>query len=245
MRDIKGSSSLTDQVVEVVREAILSRELEPGELYSVYQLAERMKISRTPVREGLLRLAEAGMVRFERNRGFRVLERDPQSVIEVFHLRLLLEVPAVRLAAAHAEEALVTALQDELGAMREKASEHDDVGFMRCDRRFHELLMEAAGNARLAAVVDGLRDMTTTLGTSTVDRSRTLAEIADEHEPILTAVRARDAEAAAQAMRSHIAHTAGLLVGQLAAETGTPLSARQAELLEGTATAREDAHPAH
>ncbi|GAA1917137.1 GntR family transcriptional regulator [Streptomyces sodiiphilus] len=231
MREIQGASSLTDQVVQAVREAVLSGELKAGELYSAYQLAERLKISRTPVREALLRLAEAGMVRFERNRGFRVLKRDPQEIVEVFHLRLLLEVPAAGLAARNADDTLVAALRQELDAMRAMADGGDDARFMRHDRQFHQLLLLAGGNARLAAVVDGLRDTTTTLGTSTVGRSRNLWEIAAEHEPVLAAVTARDPDAAMSALRAHITHTADLLVGQLTDEAGTPLSPAQAELL--------------
>ena len=63
MRVVAGTTSLTDQVMQAVREAIHSGELRPGELYSVYRLAERLQVSRTPVREAMLRLAEAGMIR--------------------------------------------------------------------------------------------------------------------------------------------------------------------------------------
>jgi DNA-binding GntR family transcriptional regulator len=94
---LAASASLTDRVVHELRESIRSGVLRPGELYSVYQLAEQLQVSRTPVREGLLRLAEAGMVRFERNRGFRVLRSAPADIAGIFHLRLLLEVPAARL----------------------------------------------------------------------------------------------------------------------------------------------------
>lgn len=233
MREIAGASSLTDQVVDAVRAAVLDGELKAGELYSAYQLAERLKVSRTPVREALLRLAEAGMVRFERNRGFRVLKRDPHEVVEVFHLRLLLEVPAAGLAARHADDALVAALREELDAMRATAAEGDDARFMRHDRRFHHHLLVAGGNARLAATVAGLRDTTTTLGASTAGRSRTLGEIVAEHEPVLAAVAARDPEAAMRALRAHLAHTAALLLDQLAEEGGRPLTARQAELIGG------------
>ncbi|MBW4720472.1 GntR family transcriptional regulator [Saccharothrix obliqua] len=232
MREVVGTSSLTDQVVAAIRAAVLDGELVAGELYSAYGLAERLNVSRTPVREALLRLAEAGMVRFERNRGFRVLKRDPREVVEVFHLRLLLEVPAAGLAARHADAALVAALTDELDAMRAMAATGDDARFMHHDRRFHHHLLLAGGNARLAATVDGLRDTTTTLGTSTAGRSRTLDEIVAEHEPVLRAVIARDPEGAMRALRTHIAHTAELLLAQLTAETGVPLTPRQTELLD-------------
>ncbi|GAA2901921.1 GntR family transcriptional regulator [Streptosporangium fragile] len=235
MQAVDGTSSLTEQVFEAVRAAIHSGELRPGELYSVYRLAEELNVSRTPVREAMLRLAEAGMVRFERSRGFRVLGRDPKEIAEVFHLRLLLEVPATRLAARRAGPALITAMRGELEAMRAAAGERDEPRFMRHDRAFHELLLVAGANRKLVGIVGNLRDATITLGASTVDRSRSLADIAEEHEPILTALEAGDAGAAAEAMRAHVAHTGELLLAQVAAENGVVVDPEDIDLILGTA----------
>jgi DNA-binding GntR family transcriptional regulator len=210
---VRAASSLTDQVVEAVREAIRAGQLRPGQLYSVYQLADQLQISRTPVREGLLRLAEAGMIEIARNRGFRVLDRDHTDVAEVFHLRLLLEIPAVRRAARRVDDALLAGLHEELAAMRTAALD-GDTRFMRHDQRFHARMLAAGGNRKLVELVNNLRDITTTLGASTTEKSRTLSDIADEHEPILAAIAARDADAAAIAVRSHLAHTARLLIEQ-------------------------------
>src|SRR5919109_1592521 len=93
--------SLNDQVVEAVRAAIHSGDLAPGELYSAYQIADRLGVSRSPVREALLRLAETGLVRMERNRGFRIVAPAAHDIAEIFAVRLLLEVPASGQAARH------------------------------------------------------------------------------------------------------------------------------------------------
>jgi len=231
VRAVDGTSSLTEQVLESVREAIHSGELKAGELYSVYQLAAQLNVSRTPVREAMLRLAEAGMVRFERSKGFRVLRRDPREIAEIFQLRLLLEVPATRRAARHADEALIIRLKEELAAMRAAAEAHDEPLFMRHDRAFHEILLAAGGNRKLVDTVGRLRDSTIMLGASTVDRSRSLADIAAEHEPILAAIEARDPGAAAEAMRVHVTHTGELLVIQAAAENGRTADEDALELI--------------
>ncbi|MFI9571046.1 GntR family transcriptional regulator [Microbispora rosea] len=235
VRAVAGTSSLTEQVIEAVREAIHSGELRPGELYSVYRLAEQLNVSRTPVREAMLRLAEGGLVRFERSRGFRVLRRDPREIAEVFHLRLLLEVPATSRAARHAGPGLARALREELEAMRAAAADHDEPRFMRHDRAFHDAILAAGANRRLAEVVAGLRDATVTLGASTVDRSRSLADVAAEHEPILAAVLGGDPDAAAAAMRAHVAHTGELLVAQAAGENGRPADPADVALIHDTA----------
>ncbi|HEX2312627.1 MAG TPA: GntR family transcriptional regulator [Thermomonospora sp.] len=231
MREIAGTANLNRQVAQVLREAIHSGELRPGELYSVSRISERLGVSRTPVREALLGLADTGLVRIERNRGFRVVRRDPRHIAEVFHLRLLLEVPATRLAARHRDPALLEGLRRELAAMREAAGDHDEARFMEHDRRFHALILDAAGNSLLTATVGNLRDTITTVGASTVDQTRSLADIAAEHDPVLAALAAGDAEAAAEAMRRHVAHTGELLLAQVAAENDRPVAEADAGLI--------------
>ncbi len=210
--------SLTDQVVEKVRNGILRGDLQAGRLYSTYQLADQIGISRSPVREALLRLAEIGMVKLERNRGFRVVVPGARDIAEVFHLRLLLEAPAAARAARDAGPDVIASLHAELRQMTAAAAEQDETRFMRHDKQLHGLILAAAGNERLAAYVGHLRDLTRLLGASTVGRSRTLVDIAAEHEPIIDALASRDPGAAEAAMWSHVQHTGWLLLGQATAE---------------------------
>lgn len=221
MRRVENAPNLTQQVVDSLRHSILTGELPPGSLCSVYQLADRLGVSRTPVREAVVRLAEAGMVAFERNRGIRILTTSAHDLQEVFQLRLLLEVPAARRAAAHAGPAGsdgLRVLESELTLMRAAAARHDQVSFVGHDRALHDQVLRTAGNTNLLRIVRQLRDVTMTLGATTVDRSRTLADIAEEHAPIVAAMRAGDGRAAAEAMAGHIAHTGELLLAQLVAD---------------------------
>ena len=218
-------TSLADQAVAAIRQAVRDGALQPGRLYSAYQIADYLGVSRSPVRDALMRLAEAGMVAFERNRGFRIVLPGPQDIAEVFQLRLLLEVPAARQAAAHSSGELAAELRAELALMRDAAADHDEPLFLRHDQRLHALIIASAGNARLVSLVDNLRDITRLLGASTVDRSRDLHDIAEEHLPILDAISAGDIEAAGQAMARHVSHTGTLLVAQAVAEAGGGTSA--------------------
>jgi DNA-binding GntR family transcriptional regulator len=173
---------------QAVLAAIADGRLEPGGRYSVAQLAEQLGISRTPVREALLVLEREGRVRFERNRGVRVLETTAADVAEVFELRLLLEVPATAKACGAVDtDALRAALDAGDG------------------ERFHDLVVSAAGNRRLAAIAGGLRETLAGPG------SRDAEEVAAEHRAILDALEAADADRAAAAMRYHLRRTAELL----------------------------------
>jgi DNA-binding GntR family transcriptional regulator len=96
MRVVEVEEGLTQRAFREIRAAILDGRLSPGERTSVRALSDALGISRTPVREALVELANGRMVEFERNRGVRILVAQSSDVQEIFQLRLLLEVPAKR-----------------------------------------------------------------------------------------------------------------------------------------------------
>jgi DNA-binding GntR family transcriptional regulator len=223
MRQLGNGANLAGKIFDELRGAIVNGELVAGSLYSVHDLAERLGVSRTPVREALIQLAERGMVRFERNRGVRVLQTSLHDLEEVFAIRLLLEVPATYRAVTQRTTTWVKELGAQLRTMRTAAHKYDETAFMAADRRFHEVINEASGNFRLARYIDSLRDMVLLRGTSTVGTSRSLADILDEHEDIFALVESGRAEQAAESMRAHLLNTARLLINQEAAAGGDAL----------------------
>jgi DNA-binding GntR family transcriptional regulator len=217
--------TLTGRAVDALRAAIVEGRLRAGELYSVARLADSLGVSRTPVREALLLLERQGMVAFERNRGMRVLEASAHDLEEVFELRLLLEVPAARRAAQLISSDDLRRLRAELAAMRARIRPADEAGFFAHDERFHEILLAAAGNRRLVAIVASLRDHVRVRGASTVGRGRDPRAIYDEHVRILRALRAGDPDAVAEAMRAHLERTRELLLAAYASGAASASSA--------------------
>ncbi len=153
--------SLADAVVRAVQDGVAAGALEPGVTYSVYQLADALGISRSPVREALLRLAEAGLVRISKNRGFTVLVPRAQDVEEIVEIRTALEVPAARKAAEHASDEQHAEVRAAWEAMRTAPREAD---FWAADRALHDVLLRVAGNGRAAEIVARLRATTALLG---------------------------------------------------------------------------------
>ena len=201
-------------MLEVVRASIIGGELVSGGLYSVAELAEKLEVSRTPVREALIELATRGMVRFERNRGVRILGTSIHDLEEIFEIRLMLEVPAAHRAAGRMLPVEVKGLRSRLASM-ERAAEAGDVARLWVyDRQFHRALLVASGNHRLADYVDTLRDMVLVRGVTTAGRARSLETIVAEHRAILERVEAGDPEGTATALRAHIEQTARLLIAQ-------------------------------
>jgi len=209
--------TLAGKVYESIRDAIVLGDLAPGSLQSVQKLASHLKVSRTPVREALLKLADQGMVRFERNRGARVLETTVHDLEQIFSLRLLLEVPATYRATQQIGTAELRQLRSALDAFRNKIHNASTREHLELDARFHRVIMRASGNRRLADCVDSLRDLQMMRGLTAAPRSRALEEICDDHQRIYDQIVKRDPIGAATAMREHLAVSSRLLIAQ---ETG-------------------------
>ena len=202
----------SEAAVAAVRAAIDDGRMRPGIRYSVYQLAESLGVSRTPVREALLLLEEVGLVKFEARQGFQILAPRATDIADIFEVRLALEIPAVRTVAGSGTGRDRLLRQREL--MRQAAAAGDERTFVQHDQGLHDLILELAGNARARAIVARLREATRLLGASTAEKTRTLADIDAEHGPIVDAVLAGDPDAAEAAMRAHLANTGKLLVEQ-------------------------------
>ncbi|MBS1888725.1 MAG: GntR family transcriptional regulator [Actinobacteria bacterium] len=209
---VKPDEPLTQRAYVEIRSAILEGRLAAGSMTSVRTLSEALGISRTPVREALVELANDQLVAFERNRGVRILETQAHDVEEIFELRLLIEVPSVASAIARSGPDLVAELRASLEEMR--AHLDDEPSFMHHDWLFHRALLAATGNERLVSFVESLRNQTRMRGLSTAGRSRPLAAIVEEHVVILRAVEAADADAAVAAMSQHLTNTRDLLLAQ-------------------------------
>jgi DNA-binding GntR family transcriptional regulator len=203
-----------EQAIAAVRAAIDDGRMKPGVKYSVYQLAEGLGISRTPVRDALLRLEEVGLIKFEARQGFRILLPQPKEIAEIFAVRLALELPAVRKAATTASTTLPDALLRQRRLMQDAAAVGDENEFAQHDLGLHDLILDAADNGRARAIVKTLRETTRLLGATTAEQTRTLADIDNEHAPIIDAIIAGDPVAAEAAMRTHLENTGKLLVTQ-------------------------------
>src|ERR1700753_3721655 len=105
-----------------------------------------------------------GLVKILPNRGFRVTVIDDQDLDEICALRLMLEVPAMQLVIARAEDAELDALYRPLAGLELAAEQNDVPAFLVADRAFHLELLSLAGNRRLVDIIAGLRDQTRIIG---------------------------------------------------------------------------------
>lgn len=213
-------TSTSDQVFRKLRSAILSGELPPGSLHSIYEFAETFQVSRTPVREAVLRLADTGMVVIERNRGFRIRGLSVDDVRAVFEFRLVLETTSSSYAAQHANPSVNERLVANLLEMSDAIAHADTPTFTRLDREFHDEIIATMDNSRVRRELAGLRAATQAMGVTTMGRVERLREIYADHGPIVRAITAGDSLAAARAMANHLVHSGRVIMGEVAERTG-------------------------
>lgn len=214
-----------EQVMEAVRSALDAGIMRAGVKYSAYQLADALGVSRTPVRDALLRLEEVGLIRFEARQGFRILLPDPREIADIFAIRLALELPAVARAAHVCDAPLAGRLAERMDLLCAAATAADERTFAMHDQLLHDDILVAAGNTRAREVVRSLRESTRLLGASTADRARSLNDIDAEHRPIIAAIVDNRPAQAVDAMHSHLTSTGRLLVGQAIRDQSSELDA--------------------
>lgn len=200
-------TSLRDQVLDLVRQSLVSGEIRPGDIYSAAALAARLGVSSSPVREAMLTLVNEGLMEPVRNRGYRAVPMSEHDLDEVFAMRLLLEVPGTLWAAQRATSEDLAELRTVADGIEAAAGAGDVVAFLDADRRFHAGLLRLCGNRRLVDTVLSLRDQTRLYGLDALARHGMLDHSAREHHDMLDAVAAKDPERLEEAVRRHLRHT--------------------------------------
>jgi DNA-binding GntR family transcriptional regulator len=189
---------LRDNIYDALRAAILTCALAPGQELREQDLAARYQVSRSPVRDALLRLEKERLVTVLPRQGYLVNPISPSDATEIFGLRLVME-PACAAAAAAAGRSGTAALD----VWRVQG----DRDFVTYNRGFHAAIADLSGNARMASVAQDLVDQSDRLvrvslaSPAVADRGRLIAE----HVSIIDAIQAGDAATAETLMRAHVA----------------------------------------
>ncbi len=185
-----------------LRKAIQDGKLKPGERLREVELARQIGLSRTPIREALSRLESEGLVAHDPTRGVVVAELDYVMVTELYYMREVLEGTAARLAAQHASDVEISILDDL--CQQYEAALSDAAGLAVSNRHFHETLYRCSHNRYLLNMVTVLHNALSLLSGTTLADPERAAQSLREHRAVVTAIRARDADAAEQALRTHI-----------------------------------------
>lgn len=198
------NDTLADKIYQILKKDIIFQELPPGMRIVDQEIADRLRVSRTPVREAINRLASEGLIVALPRRGVFVMELSEKDIKEIYEVRESLEVLAIRLAVPVLTDADIRGLE-EISEQYQAAMQKDD--YPTCydlDRQFHDLLVTISGNCLLADMYKALSGkIQISRWRHCRDRSRTQQSLL-EHARILQALRNRDAEEAILRLREHI-----------------------------------------
>ena len=210
--------STVDAAANAVRELILDGRLEPGTRLREAEFAERLGVARHSFRAATQILVSEGLLRREPNRGVQVPVFEADDLIDVFRLRTALEVEAVRLVIAAGEvPAEAEAAVREMSALPDDAPWRDVVD---PDRRFHQAIIDAAGSERIARAYSSVGSEILLCLVWLRPHYDRPAQVAAEHETLIAAVRARDADRTEKLLRAHLTEAAENLTRAWQQRTG-------------------------
>jgi len=219
----KELSTFQQQTYDYVRGQIINLGFKPGEYITDAQIAEKLEISRTPVREAFQRLEKEGLLINEARKGWRVYMLDLEDVHEIFELKIAVEGMLIRKAAECADEGLRKDLRDALLDMKNATEANDAELWLQADIHLHNILFLMSNNERAERIIENLNDQWHRLRLGYVAlQGRTKASIV-EHEEFVGSVLAGDADKAEKQMREHLARVRDDLI-QLVEKLVMPFS---------------------
>lgn len=207
--------SLTDKAYNHIKDWIISFRLKPGSHLSIQDLADALGISRTPVREALSRLEQEHLVVRSPMKGFVVKALDLQEIEDLFEVRSVIELLAVRQAAKRMSPKIRKQLEEGLRTTTAWIGKGEKSRSIQLEQNFHMKILEASGNVQLVYIGRGVLERIWTIQRFNILTSDLLTEAHGQHMEIFQALCAGDPRQAEAAMRRHMKATTRALIARL------------------------------
>ncbi len=199
------TSSRVENIVHELEDLIFDGTLSNGEKLDEVRLADRFEVSRTPLREALQRLAQSGLVELVPRRGAFVHQLGPLDLMEMFEVMAEMESSCARLAARRISEDGLERLIDANSKCRDAVGSGEIDTYYAENERFHQIIYQEAGNGFLRRETARLQKRLTPFRRKQLGARGRMKESLSEHETIVQGIKQNDADAAARAMRDHVA----------------------------------------
>lgn len=200
----KNAANLSERAYEQLKAMAVTYQLRPGERLAELDLAKRLKVSRTPIREALNRLVTEGFLTFTPNRGFQCRPLDAKEIFDLYEVRRSLESTAARLAVERASNDELADLERFIQRSRSVSEKTTVTELVRLDEEFHERVAVLSRNAEMLRILQNINARIRFCRWIDMENGRRAAT-QNEHAAMLAALKARDGARAAEAMNSHIA----------------------------------------
>lgn len=208
MKDISLNSDdylpLREVVFNTLREAILTGELEPGEHLMEVKLANKLGVSRTPIREAIRKLELEGLVVMTPRRSAQVAKITKEDLVDVLEVRRVLESLAIELCCKKRTGEDIVLLKENLQKFKKCIKENQLKEIAVTDVAFHEIIYKSTGNQRLNQILYNLREQMYRYRLEYIKDRETRDNLVREHQEIIDSIVERDIERAKRAMQLHI-----------------------------------------
>ena len=195
---------LRDVVFNTLRQAILRGELKPGERLMEIQLANKLGVSRTPIREAIRKLELEGLVLMIPRKGAEVAEITEKSLRDVLEVRRALEELAVELVCEKITEEQIQDLKDAAEEFKESLESGDITRIAEADVKFHDVIYMATDNQKLIQLLNNLREQMYRYRVEYLKRSDFHQQLIDEHEEIIETIESGQKDRAVQVVCQHV-----------------------------------------
>ena len=216
--EVLRESRLAKTVFNTLRQAILKGELKPGERLMEIALAERLGVSRTPIREAMRKLEQEGLVVMIPRRGAQVANITEKDLNDVLEVRIALENVAIEKACARMTEEEMRRLWLAAKEFEHTIAEGNLVKLAEADVAFHEVIYQASDNKRLIQVLNNMREQIYRYRVEYLKEGETRDVLVKEHEELTKAIRERDVERAKQLSFQHIENQRMAIMRSIEAE---------------------------
>ncbi len=195
---------LRDVVYNTLRQAILRGELKPGERLMEIQLANKLGVSRTPIREAIRKLELDGLVLMIPRKGAEVADISEKSLLDVLVVRKALEELSVKLACEKISKAQITELKQAAEEFKKILKSNDITQIAEADVRFHDVIYIATDNQKLIQLLNNLGEQMYRYRIEYLKRPQVYPQLVEEHEEIIRQIEKRAKEQAAEIVCRHI-----------------------------------------
>ncbi len=199
---------LRDVVFHTLREAILKGELKPGERLMELQLASKLGVSRTPIREAIRMLEQEGLAVTIPRKGAEVAKMTEKDMEDVLQIRQVLDELAVQTACDKITEQQLENLTRAGKNFEHSIYDGNLTEIIKYDVEFHDIIYEVTGNLKLVAILSNLREQIYRYRVEYLKEKENYPMLVKEHQKIVSALKQRDKECVKEAMCSHIRHQA-------------------------------------
>lgn len=195
---------LRDVIFNTIREAIIVGELKPGERLMEVQLAEKMGVSRTPVREAIRKLELEGLVEMLPRKGAHVADLSVKDIMNVLEVRSTLDGLASTLSAERITDEELKELKHVQQQFANYVEKDNLQGIIKKDVEFHDIIYRSSRNDKLMQIINNLREQAQRFRVVYLKDYSNPKDIIQEHDEIISAIAARNVEAAQLAAQKHI-----------------------------------------